>query len=162
MTRTVITEMLESRSIIITEARVDVLAFLIKNDNRLSSLSEILNIREQRFNRITIYRTLVTLCETSLIYKIEISNKPFYAISRLANVSGNKPIRPSSELCHFRCESCNAVFSFPSDFNDFKLPRGLKKTGIRLFVTGYCPDCTEKAKSISGKNTNSAAHNGIH
>ena len=153
--------MLESRSIIITEARVDVLSFLVKNDNRLSSLPEISQIREQRYNRITIYRTLITLCEGGLIYKIEASNKPFYAISRLANVSGDKAVRPSTELCHFRCESCNSVFSFPSDFHDFKLPAGLKKTAIRLFVTGYCPACTEKMRDISG-NASRKTHNGMH
>ena len=152
MTHTAVTAILISRSIIVTEARVDVLTFLMKNNKSLSSLSEILKIRENKFNRITIYRTLIILSETGLIYKIEVNNRPFYAASRFLIVSDDKPIRPSTELCYFRCESCNAVFSFPYNLRDFKLPTGLKKTGVKLFVTGYCSKCSGNTNNVSHKN----------
>jgi len=151
MTHTAIEEILQSRSIIITDARVDVLAFLLKTDKKLSSLNEISKIGNNKFNRITIYRTLVILCEAKLIYKIEVNNHPFYGISALVDLPGGKPVRPSSEFCHFQCEGCQSVFSFPFSLKDVKLPSGLKKTGVRLFLTGYCSACSSNAMNHSDK-----------
>jgi len=128
----------------ITEARVDVLTFLVKNDKKLSGLPEILKISNSKYNRITIHRTLITLCTMKLIYKMVIKNRPFYGASALQNVPGGKTIRPSAELCHFHCESCGQVVSVAYNFNDVKLPPGFTKSAVTLFLTGNCAKCSAR------------------
>ncbi len=152
MTRTAIMDILKTRSVKISRARVDIMYSLLKKGTKLTSLPEIYNNYGTQFNRITIYRTLITLCDTGLIYKIlDTNNRPFYAVVKWLSAQSDQIQSSCKEYCHFQCESCKSVFCFPCNFQDIKLPDGLIKTGVNLFFTGYCPKCSGKAKNIPGK-----------
>ena len=153
MNRNAIIDLLRSKSIDVTKARVEILDFLLKNHAVLTSLPEILKLPGKRFNRITVYRTLVTLCNIGLAYKIiDINNRPFYAVDKSLKPNHNDLNQPSSkEFYHFQCTSCNSVICLPTSFQDIKLPEGFIKRGAILLLTGYCSKCSGSTKKMAGK-----------
>jgi Fe2+ or Zn2+ uptake regulation protein len=152
MTRNAIIEILRSKSVDITKARVNLLHFLLKRDEKLTGLQEILKIPGKRFDRTTVYRTLIILCDIGLVYKIfDQKHRPLYAVSTRLKTNGDQIQSSGKENCYFQCEVCNSVFYLPCSFQNIKLPGGLIKTGINLFVTGYCPKCSGDVKNISEK-----------
>ena len=153
MKQDAIIKVLSSKSVTVTRARVHILDFLLHSKG-LRSLSEVLNKPGKKFNRVTVYRTLVTLCEVGLIYKIIDSNsKPFYMINFSWDSERDKMSVSHKEYYHFLCESCGQVISQPYGFSNIKLPRGFKKSAVNLFLTGYCPKCSDlPIKKVGVKN----------
>jgi Fur family transcriptional regulator, ferric uptake regulator len=149
MTRNRIIELLSDKSIEITNARVDILYILFRSDKKLVSLQEIVKLQSEKFDRTTIYRTLLTLCNFGLVYKIiDTDNKPFYGIVKRLNAYSNQMTIYSKDCYHFKCRSCKSIVCLVDSSTDFHLPEGFIKTGANLLLTGYCAKCSKQKRNV--------------
>lgn len=152
MTRKKATELLNNHAIEATPARTEVLYYLLRNNDRLVSISEIQQVCTKNFGRITIYRTLTTFSKAGLIYKIpDKHNKPFYAVVKRQLPLSNTVTLKNNECYHFQCLSCKTITWLPVSAGNIELPAGFVKTGSHLLFTGYCSKCSQKGKGLVRK-----------
>lgn len=121
-----------------TSCREEVLAILAR-DNAALSHGEIERELGNRFDRVTIYRTLKTFVDKGIIHKVLDEEGLRYAICK-EQCSG--PHHRHDHL-HFKCTVCGLTncienISIPS----ISLPPGYQSMETNLLVQGVCPECS--------------------
>jgi Fur family transcriptional regulator, ferric uptake regulator len=137
-----IIEVLKSRSLRITQARISVLDVLMNQHGPIShqQIESILQERDSCIDRVTIYRTLHSLTDCGILHKITGVDRSYsYAYKR----DSDQQNQHGTEHPHFVCERCSHTFCLPElDVpKTIATPTGfeLKHTEVKLF--GYCPEC---------------------
>ncbi len=121
-----------------TSIRLDVLNIFGDSDIALSE-KDLEETLKNKYDRVTIYRTLSTFCKKRLLHKvIDDSNIVKYAICR-------RECSPESHChnhLHFKCEVCSNTYCFdeipvPSP----PLPKEYKIQETNLLAVGICKVC---------------------
>ena len=93
----------------------------------------------EKFDRVTIYRTLQTFVEKGIIHTIPTAdNSVLYALCKDECSSGHH----HDNHVHFICDKCNITYCLDSVVTpEVNLPEGFKPQLIDVVVTGVCKNC---------------------
>ncbi|UBM57382.1 transcriptional repressor [Marinilongibacter aquaticus] len=123
-----------------TECREEVLnAFL--NSRAALSHSDIENTIDDKYDRVTIYRTLKTFLEKGIIHKIlDADGGSKYALCK--NECSKEDHH--HDHVHFKCTQCgNTTCMEQIDIPKIVLPQGYSREEINLLIEGQCPNCRQ-------------------
>lgn len=121
-----------------TGCREDVLDVFLKNLHALAH-SDLEDALKEKFDRVTIYRTLKTFLEKGIIHKVlDDVGGTKYALCKHACSHEEH----NHDHVHFKCIECgltNCLDHVHIPF--FKLPDGYTRQEVNLLVQGVCPNC---------------------
>ncbi len=121
-----------------TDSRRAILEIFLQSDNALAH-NDIEKITGERFDRVTVYRTLQTFIDKGIVHTIPTAdNATRYALCRENCTEGHH----HDDHVHFICEVCGKTTCLDNThIPAVKLPRGYDATQINMIVNGICPDC---------------------
>ena len=123
-----------------TGSREDILDVFYKNQYAMSHsyLEETLN---DRFDRVTIYRTLKTFLEKGIVHKVlDDVGGTKYALCKTSDCSHEAH---HHDHVHFKCVTCEQTSCLDdTHIQTFSLPEGYKRLEINMLVQGICPKCS--------------------
>lgn len=93
----------------------------------------------EKFDRVTVYRTLQTFVEKGIIHTIPTAdNAVRYALCKDQCSAGHH----HDHHVHFICQQCRKTYCLDDVVTpDIKLPRGYKAGQVEVVVEGICKDC---------------------
>lgn len=118
-----------------TPARQTILALLLDASNALShqDILELLKVRNEPFDRVTLYRVLDWLVANRLAHKVAGEDR----IWRFNAVTDEQHVHP-----HFHCIQCGKVSCMATvHVNITPLPKGYRSVTADTTIQGLCPDC---------------------
>lgn len=150
-------ELIRTTGARVTNARIEILATLLKADGALthgdieSRLSEASGI-----DRVTVYRVLDWLTQQALAHRISGDDR----VWRFNAVTSTQ----SHHHAHFKCNACSRVICLDDLGTGLapKLPLGFTPVEVDLTIKGLCADCSTSgkapatAKAKSGRRAASA------
>jgi Fur family ferric uptake transcriptional regulator len=121
-----------------TDSRRAILEIFLQADNALAH-NDIEKITGERFDRVTVYRTLQTFIDKGIVHTIPMAdNATRYALCRENCSEGHH----HDDHVHFICEVCGKTTCLDETLiPSVKLPKGYSSTVINMIVNGVCPDC---------------------
>lgn len=126
-----------SHKLRVTDCRVEIIRQFLDKQVALAhaDLEDTLN---NKFDRVTIYRTLKTFLDKDLIHKVlDDSGATKYALCSHEDHHDH-----SHEHVHFKCEICGETTCLESiRLPAIKLPAGFIKKEMNLLVQGICEKC---------------------
>ncbi len=95
----------------------------------------------QKFDRVTIYRTLKTFVEKGIIHKVlDDEGGTKYALCKISECSHENH---HHDHVHFKCNTCNTTTCIESvHIPAIHLPEGYKRSEVNMLVQGICPKCS--------------------
>jgi len=133
-----ITNMLKRNSLSLTASREKILQLFLSNDGALSH-GDIEKKAGERFDRVTVYRTLQTFTEKGIIHTIPTAdNAVRYALCKDNCSEGHH----HDHHVHFICQQCKQTLCLDDVVTpDIKLPRGYALSHIEVVAEGVCRQC---------------------
>jgi Fur family ferric uptake transcriptional regulator len=134
-----IEELLRKSQLSVTGGRRKILELFLQQDGALSH-SDIEKRAGERFDRVTVYRTLQAFLEKGLIHSIPTSDNSIrYALCKDDCAGGHH----RDDHVHFICNHCgNAVCLEDVVVPSIRLPRGYVAQQVEMLVSGICKSCT--------------------
>jgi Fur family ferric uptake transcriptional regulator len=133
-----IDELLRKSQLSVTGGRRKILEFFLQHDGALSH-SDIEKKAGERFDRVTVYRTLQAFVEKGLIHSIPTpDNSIRYALCKDECAGGQH----RDDHVHFICNTCgNTVCLEEVVIPAIRLPRGYVAQQVEMLVSGVCKTC---------------------
>ncbi len=129
-------KMLKAAKLYCTKSRKAILNELTKADKPLSQEQIAQRLGKNRFDKVTVYRTLESFCRASLVHKAFIHKRAVHF--ELANRCSEIRCHP-----HFICKSCGVTNCLPR--LSIPVVKGLKKGFVihrqQVRLEGLCPAC---------------------
>ena len=128
---------LQQHGLNITLSRVQVLSIFIKNKKALtySSIQKKLN---EKFDRVTLYRTLQSFEEKGLIHGIpDQSGGLSYALCNHDGIEHNH----DDNHVHFKCSNCDLTICLENKIPQIKLSKKIKPLKYTFLIEGLCESC---------------------
>ncbi len=122
-----------------TGCREDILASFQTYSHALSH-GDLENLFGERFDRVTIYRTLKTFVEKGIIHKVlDDEGGTKYALCRSTECTHEEH---HHDHVHFKCLSCGNTTCIESvHIPKISLPEGYRLSDINMLMQGTCPMC---------------------
>ena len=138
MEATIVDKILKRNRLSVTDSRKKILE-LFQDNQRALAHNEIDEKTGEKFDRVTIYRTLQTFVEKGILHTIPTpDNSVLYALCKDECTSGHH----HDNHVHFVCDNCNTTYCLDSVVTpEVNLPQGFKPTLIDVVVTGRCNNC---------------------
>lgn len=135
-------ELLQQYALRKTSCRLEVLALLLQNNYALAH-SDIEKQLGDRYDRVTLYRTLHSFEEMGLVHSInDISGAVKYALCQEACDQHQH----LDNHIHFNCTSCNQTFCLNEVHVPAPaLPAGYRVQSLHFSAQGICGACTGAA-----------------
>ncbi|MBS1575409.1 MAG: transcriptional repressor [Bacteroidetes bacterium] len=136
-------DLLKRNHLSITESRKKILSLFVNHTGALAH-GDIEKKAGEKFDRVTVYRTLQTFVEKGIIHTIPTSdNMVRYALCKDNCTEGHH----HDNHVHFVCKECNKTecldkVTAPS----IELPYGYVAKTVEVVVTGICKECREKSQ----------------
>jgi Fur family ferric uptake transcriptional regulator len=129
---------LKQHQLSVTGSRKKILELFIRNDGALAH-SDIEKKTGERFDRVTVYRTLQSFLEKGIIHTIPTSdNSVRYALCKDDCKEGHH----HDNHVHFVCSECsNTICLEDVTVPEVKLPRGFQPSEVQMIITGICKNC---------------------
>ena len=129
---------LRKNQLSITDSRKKILELFQGNKGALAH-HDIEALTGEKFDRVTIYRTLQTFVEKGIIHTIPTAdNAVLYALCKNDCTTGHH----HDNHVHFICDNCNVTYCLDSVVTPkVDLPAGFKPLAIDVVVTGLCKNC---------------------
>ena len=134
-----IDELIKRNQLSVTDSRKKILELFVGNNGALSH-HDIERKTGEKFDRVTIYRTLQTFVEKGIIHTIPTAdNSILYALCKdECSSTGHH----HDNHVHFVCDHCNVTYCMDSVVTpEVTLPAGFKPKIIDVLVTGICKNC---------------------
>jgi Fur family ferric uptake transcriptional regulator len=142
-----IIHLLREKSINRTAARIEVLRVMMQSRN-MQSLTAIVRMMNDSYNRVTVYRVLCMLCEKELIYKlVDLQNNAYYRFNE--TIGKNDFTRQGRDEVFFKCNRCGKITFIETPLPEYALPQGFVKTATNFLVSGYCRQCATRTSHQS-------------
>lgn len=141
--RTTVRQTLKTFQLRHTSCREDILLMFHEHTNALSH-SDLEQELGERFDRVTIYRTLKTFLEKGLIHKVlDDEGGTRYALCKHDTCSTD---HHQHEHVHFKCRDCGLTTCLDAvHIPSFSLPTGYQQEEVNILVQGVCPTCLTSA-----------------
>lgn len=121
-----------------TSCREDVLGIFSQHRTALSH-GDIERELDNRFDRVTIYRTLKTFVDKGILHKVLDEEGLRYAVCK-DQCSGPKH---HHDHVHFKCTVCGLTSCIDNiTIPGIQLPAGYESIETSLLVQGICPQCS--------------------
>ena len=133
-----IDEILKKNQLSVTSGRRRILELFLLQDGALSH-SDIEKKAGEKFDRVTVYRTLQAFLEKGLIHSIPTADNSIrYALCKDGCSDGHH----RDDHVHFICNACgNTVCLEEVTIPSIKLPRGFSADQVEMLVSGICKTC---------------------
>lgn len=135
---TQIAEILKHNHLSVTESRKKILNLFLSQQGALAH-GDIERRAGEKFDRVTVYRTLQTFVEKGIIHTIPTAdNNILYALCKDNCSAGHH----HDHHIHFVCINCGSTTCMDEvAVPDVKLPKGYQIQNIEMVVNGTCREC---------------------
>ncbi len=129
---------LKRNQLSVTESRKKILEIFKIHDKALAH-SDIERKAGEKFDRVTVYRTLQTFVEKGIIHTIPTpDNNIMYALCKDECTTGHH----HDNHVHFICDKCHVTYCLDSVVTpQVNLPQNFLPTEINVVVKGTCKNC---------------------
>jgi len=136
-------DLLKRNHLSITESRKKILSLFVNHTGALAH-GDIEKKAGEKFDRVTVYRTLQTFVEKGIIHTIPTSdNMVRYALCKDNCTEGNH----HDNHIHFVCKECNKTECLDNVTPpSIELPYGYIANMVEVVVSGVCKECREKGQ----------------
>ncbi len=135
-----IDEILKTNQLSITDSRKKILGLFLNSDGALAH-ADIEKNAGEKFDRVTIYRTLQVFVDKGIIHTIPTpDNSIKYALCKDDCVEGHH----HDHHVHFQCKQCGVTYCLDDVTTpDVKLPKGYAADQIEVVISGICKNCKQ-------------------
>lgn len=129
---------LRKNQLSITGSRKKILELFLANNGALAH-GDIEKKTGEKFDRVTIYRTLQSFLDKGIIHTIPTADNSIrYALCKEECSAGHH----HDDHIHFVCRDCgNTTCLDDIHVPDIKLPKGFRSQQTEVVVSGKCKDC---------------------
>jgi Fur family transcriptional regulator, ferric uptake regulator len=133
-----IKDILKRNSLSVTGSREKILGLFLDQQGALAH-GDIEKKAGEKFDRVTIYRTLQTFVEKGIIHTIPTADNSIrYALCKDDCKEGYH----HDHHVHFVCTNCNITYCLDDVVTpELKLPKGYTSTHIEVVAEGICKNC---------------------
>ena len=137
-TMSTVDTILKRNQLSVTDSRKKILE-LFQEQNKALAHSDIEKKAGEKFDRVTVYRTLQTFVEKGIIHTIPTAdNSILYALCKDDCTTGHH----HDNHVHFICDHCGTTYCLDSVVTpEVKLPQGFRPTEINVVAKGVCGKC---------------------
>ena len=137
-TEMAIASTLKKNDLSVTESRKKILQLFLEEKGALSH-GDIERKAGEKFDRVTVYRTLQSFVEKGIIHTIPTTdNSVRYALCKDQCSAGHH----HDHHIHFICNTCHKTYCLDDVVTpDIKMPKGYQATHVEVVVEGVCKDC---------------------
>lgn len=131
-------EILKNNSLSITGSREKILGLFLEQPGALAH-GDIEKRAGEKFDRVTVYRTLRTFVEKGIIHTIPTADNSIrYALCKDDCKEGHH----HDHHVHFVCTKCSVTYCLDDVVTpELKLPKGYTSTHIEVVAEGICKNC---------------------
>ena len=136
--RAVVYQILKKNHLSVTGSRKKILEFFLNNEGALAH-ADIEKKAGEKFDRVTVYRTLQVFVEKGIIHSIPTADNSIrYALCKEDCANGHH----HDNHIHFICSICEKAICMESvTVPRVMLPYGFTPKHYDMVVTGICKDC---------------------
>lgn len=134
-----IKDILKRNNLSVTGSREKILSLFLSQQGALAH-GDIEKRAGEKFDRVTVYRTLQTFVEKGIIHAIPTAdNSVRYALCKDDCSEGHH----HDHHVHFVCNTCHNTYCLDGIVTpEIKLPKGYSSSQIEVVVEGVCKECT--------------------
>jgi Fur family transcriptional regulator, ferric uptake regulator len=131
-------EILRKNQLSVTDSRKKILELFLGSGNAMAHV-DIEKKTGEKFDRVTVYRTLQTFMEKGIIHTIPTSDNSIkYALCKEECSEGHH----HDNHVHFICEECGSTYCLDDvTIPEVQLPKGYKAKQVNMVVNGICREC---------------------
>jgi Fur family ferric uptake transcriptional regulator len=135
-----IKEILKRNNLSVTGSREKILSLFLSQEGALAH-GDIERRAGEKFDRVTVYRTLQTFVEKGIIHAIPTADNSIrYALCKDDCHEGHH----HDHHIHFVCTNCGNTFCLDDVvIPDIRLPKGYMTSHIEVVVDGVCKSCSQ-------------------
>src|SRR5688572_33217242 len=128
---------LRRKHLSITDSRKKILSLFLNNKDALAH-ADIEKKAGEKFDRVTVYRTLQTFVEKGIVHTIPTAdNAILYALCKDCDEEHHH-----DDHVHFVCRSCNTTICLDDVVSpEIKLPKGFTAAEVNVVINGVCKNC---------------------
>jgi Fur family ferric uptake transcriptional regulator len=137
---TEVDDILRRNSLSVTDSRKKILNLFLNVQGALAH-GDIERKAGEKFDRVTVYRTLQTFVEKGIIHTIPTTdNSVRYALCKDNCTEGHH----HDHHVHFICDKCGATLCLEDTLvPEVRLPKGFAVNEVEVVVKGICRDCKQ-------------------
>jgi len=131
-------EILKKSNLSVTASREKILHLFLEQEGALAH-GDIEKRAGEKFDRVTVYRTLQTFVEKGIIHTIPTADNSIrYALCKDNCEAGHH----HDHHVHFVCTQCQVTYCLDDVVTpELKLPKGYTSTHIEVVAEGICKNC---------------------
>jgi Fur family ferric uptake transcriptional regulator len=134
-----IADLLRRNNLSVTDSRKKILSLFLQHKDALTH-GDIEKKAGEKFDRVTIYRTLQTFVEKGIIHSIPTSDNTV----RYALCKDCKEGHHHDDHVHFMCNNCNTTICLDNIVSPkIELPAGYTVNDVQVVIHGVCKECSE-------------------
>ncbi len=128
---------LRKNNLSVTDSRKKILSLFLAGKDALAH-GDIEKKAGEKFDRVTIYRTLQTFVEKGILHSIPTAdNSVKYALCKDCEDGHHH-----DDHVHFVCKACNTTICLDDVVSpEIKLPQGYKAEDVQVVIHGVCGGC---------------------
>ena len=132
-----VADLLRRNNLSITESRKKILSLFLASPDALAH-GDIERKAGEKFDRVTVYRTLQTFVEKGIIHTIPTAeNSVLYALCKDCTEGHHH-----DDHVHFICTNCNSTICLDDVVSPkMNLPPGYKMQNVQVVINGICKSC---------------------
>ena len=129
--------LLKKKNLSITDSRKKILALFLQSNDALAH-GDIEKKAGEKFDRVTVYRTLQVFVEKGIIHTIPTAdNSVLYALCKDCREGHHH-----DDHVHFVCSNCNKTICLDDIVSpQIQLPDGYTPHNVQVVINGVCKDC---------------------
>ncbi|HJW16138.1 MAG TPA: transcriptional repressor [Flavisolibacter sp.] len=133
-------EILRRKSLSVTDSRRKILTLFLGTPDALTH-GDIEKNAGEKFDRVTIYRTLQTFVEKGIVHTIPTAdNTVLYALCKDCTEGHHH-----DDHVHFVCSQCDRTICLDDVISpNIDLPEGYIADSVQVVIHGTCKDCNKK------------------
>ena len=133
--------LLKKKNLSITDSRKKILALFLQSNDALAH-GDIEKKAGEKFDRVTVYRTLQVFVEKGIIHTIPTAdNSVLYALCKDCREGHHH-----DDHVHFVCSNCNKTICLDDVVSpQIQLPEGYTPHNVQVVINGVCKECGSRA-----------------
>lgn len=132
-----INEILRRKQLSVTDSRRKILSLFLEHNDALTH-GDIEKKAGEKFDRVTVYRTLQTFEEKGIIHSIPTADNSIrYALCKDCTEGHHH-----DDHVHFICRNCNRTICLDDVVSPrIELPKGYVAESVQVVIQGVCNEC---------------------
>ena len=130
-------DILRRKHLSVTDSRKKILSLFLSSHDALAH-GDIEKKAGEKFDRVTIYRTLQTFVEKGIVHTIPTADNAIkYALCKECDEGHHH-----DDHVHFICSSCEKTICLDDIVSpQINLPEGYRSENVQVVINGVCKDC---------------------